>query len=116
MARPKDSIKWPHTRGVDINIQKDDIIPETSAVDSRGYPKYRSRLHKNKKCTIIFGCKEMIMNCEKENVITLLENDKVYTCWFNGIGHISSLGTENENKEITIIIHNITKTYFESKL
>jgi len=106
MARPSKSLKWPHTEEVDINITNHDKIIE-SVTDCRGYPKYILKAYAGKKCTVIIGCLELVTNCERDNTISLVENDKVFSCGFNRVGHISSIGIDNANKTIVIIIHDV---------
>lgn len=75
-----------------------DII-DYCKVDNRGYPIFRRPAYASKKATVIVGHRE------KDN-LTVSPEDKVFSCVFGPKGHLSSVGKDLENQELTVIIHN----------
>ena len=95
--RPGKTIPMIISCPIKLTSGQNDII-EYCIVDLRGYPVFRRIGYAHKSATVIVGHRE------KEN-LTVLPEDKVFTCHFGRHGHLSSVGKELAGKELTVIAH-----------
>ncbi len=95
--RPGNTVPLNISCSVTFTPGPKDII-DYCKVDNRGYPIFRRPSYANLKATVIVGHKE------KDN-LTVTPNDKVFTCIFGPKGHLSSVGKDLEEQELTVVVH-----------
>lgn len=102
MPRPPKSTKWTHSTSIDIKLGENDEVCKTKT-NSQGYPMLTKSQdgYIGKKCTVIISDKFH----EGKKHFLVSKTDQVYTCEINYRGNLSSVGLENANKEILVIIH-----------
>lgn len=105
--RPSKSIKWPDRICPALLDIKNSKI-EYCKVDDRGLPTLRRRTQKWKSCIVVLG---HILGNE---YIQIGQDDHVWTCKFNGIGHLSAVGASLE--KVDIIGEDLTVIYNDRKL
>jgi hypothetical protein len=98
MVRPSKSIEWPHNSSIDILLSND--IVEYCSVDERGYPTLHRRPYTLKTATVILG-----KHTPENGRLSLSKSDKIWTCYFSGIGHLTSISNQYAGKDLTVIIH-----------
>lgn len=91
--RPSNSTKWPE-RICPILLDLNNCKIEYCQVDDRGLPTLRRRPLKGKFCTVIFG------HHLAGEYLQITPREHVWTCKFNGIGHLSAVGTTLEGESI----------------
>ncbi|MHB8103530.1 MAG: hypothetical protein ACYDEF_15515 [Methanosarcina sp.] len=79
-------------------ISLNNINLSVNSGKNKKYPVFRRIGYAHKSATVIVGHRE------KEN-LTVLPEDKVFTCQFGRHGHLSSVGKELAGKELTVIAH-----------
>lgn len=104
-GRPTKSLKWAHSSNLKILIKETEEI-EYTTTDHNGYPKFTHSKaeYVRKPCTIILGKKDVSKDTIS-NYIFVTPSDQVWTSQINAKGNLTSLGVDNANKEITVIIH-----------
>jgi hypothetical protein len=104
-GRPNKSEKWTHNTPLDIYLMQGDEI-EYTRTDSNGYPKFThsTEEYRGKKCTVILGKKEVTQGYN-QRLVLVLPNDVVWTSEINYRGNLTSLGSDYNNRDITVIIH-----------
>lgn len=102
MVRPSKSVEWPRNSDIGVIVADTDTV-EYCTVDDRGYPTLYRRPYAYKSATVIVG------NLYPEpNKMTYIDQSiKVFTCYFSGIGHLSSIGSQYAGTTLTVIVHDI---------
>lgn len=115
--RPSKSEPWPKQHGrLTIHLKPSDRI-FFRPVNEKCFPAGVGTGNAGKWCTVIIGHKE-IEGIQKVKEFRDLEEyhgatveifleDEVYTCLINSKGVLSSVGTGNAGKDVTIIVHEV---------